>query len=280
MIPSRKIYFGNENRMEWIKAPAINTGMSRRKWNAGDVLLNGGAYELSSVYSHLRYELAWNLMSSEEVRQITAYHDGVWGNGLLYYLDPFSMENNVLPLSWSVPSLAGYDAPPLVVDSPPTTSATPANVLSLPAESATYTIPAGAVFSKIFVPVPDGEVFDFGAVGSATGTARVVVTPKSGAPVSPALLSTSATDLSNLTLSNTGGGVTLSLQGQGTITLRAMVGRISPEGSQVTRFVPGGGTSGLRFSAAPSVLGYSAPQALDLMSVNISLTEVGAWEPL
>lgn len=283
MIPPRSVFFGTEGRMTWIKAPAINVGMSKGKWTSSGVMLNGGAYELSSNYAHRKFDFAWNLMSPEEVRKITRYFDGVYGEGLLYYLDPFAMNSNVLPLSWSVPRLAADDAPPLVLDQVPTLSAVVPNSNDLPVQAATYTLSASSVFDSVFIPVPDGEGLNIGVVGSRTGTAAVTFTPKTGSAVSPTLTGIGSTNLITNYMTNTGGGVTVSLSGTGTITLVGMQARVSSVSELIVPytdgFVAGEGHSGLRLSGVANISGYSAPSALNLQSISATLTEVGAWEP-
>lgn len=228
MIPPRSVFFGTKGKMSWIKAPAINVGMSKGKWTSSGVMLNGGAYELSSNYAHRKFDFAWNLMSPEEVRKITRYFDGIYGDELLYYLDPFAMNSNVLPLSWSVPMLAADDAPPLILDQVPTLSTVATNTNDLPVRAATYTLSAGYVSDTVFIPVPDGEGLNIGVVGSRTGTAAVTFTPKTGSAVSPTLTGIGSTNLITNYMTNTGGGVTVSLTGLGTITLVAMQARVSP----------------------------------------------------
>lgn len=283
MIPPRSVFFGTEGRMTWIKAPAINVGMSKGKWTSSGVMLNGGAYELNSNYAHRRFDFAWNLMSPEEVRKITRYFDGVYGEGLLYYLDPFAMNSNVLPLSWSTPRLAADDAPPLVLDQVPTLSPVVPNSNDLPVQAATYTLSASSVFDSVFIPVPDGEGLNIGVVGSRTGTAAVTFTPRTGSTVTPTLLGVGATNLISNYLTGTGGGVTVSLSGTGTITLVGMQARVSSVSELIVPytdgFVAGEGHSGLRLSGVANISGYSAPSALNLQSISATLTEVGAWEP-
>lgn len=261
--------------MRWIKAPAINIGRGRNRWQTTGTYLNGGGYVLNSGYSHRSYTLSWNLMESNEVREIENYALGVHGDDILYFLDPFA--RNVLPLNWSAPFLTAEDAPPLVYETVPSLINTAPGGIDLPLRSAAYALGASSLSVELFIPVPEGESFYFGAIGSKTGTAAITLTPMSGVPVTPALMGTTSTVMTNTVISSHGGGVTVSLTGSGTITLTAMTATISlaPVGQ---RFIVGEGNSGLRFSEMPTVTGYSS--VMDLQAIGASLVEVGAWEPL
>lgn len=272
------IYFGTESHMQWIAAPAINVDRGRGRWQAGGTFLNGGAFEKHSVYGHRQYNMSWNLLPVQEAQQITDYADGVFGSGLLYLLDPFAADKNALPLSWSVPALACDDAPPMIRGKRPERGVNGANEKRLPANSAFYKLGAGDSFDSIFIPVPPGYHFHFGVVGYATGTARVELAPASGTVVTPELLPTTGTQLTNTVMSGTNGGVRVRLAGTGTIVLGAMLARVLPTnvGDIRGEFVSGQGSGGLRFSNPPTVTGYSA--VMDLQAVSATLREVGPWE--
>lgn len=120
----KKMYFGTREKMQWIKCPATNISRNRNKWQETGAYLNGGAFSAQSSYSHLTYDIAWNLMASEEAAKIMSYYEGVHGDGLIYFLDPFAKKSNVLPLHWSVPRLCIKDAPNLL----PAGSARPTGV--------------------------------------------------------------------------------------------------------------------------------------------------------
>lgn len=279
MIPPRKVYFGTRTRMAWINAPAINVGRGRGTWTEGGTLLNGGGYVLRSNYSHVQYTMNWPMSPPDEVRQITDYYDNVYGEGPFYFLDPFVIGRNLLPMNWAVPHLASDDAPGLILDVKPVRSTTGANTLDLPPYAAMYTLTAGSVPASLYIPVPAGEQFEIGVVGEATGTARLTVTPNTGTPVQPTLRPLNSTSIINTTMSNVGGGVTLTLTGLGTIKLYGMAARIASVSKGGTGFESGQGNSGLDFSDAPIVTGLSSAIREGLQSVSATLVEVGAWAP-
>lgn len=118
------MYFGNRNRMTWVKCPDTGMGMSRAHWSADGTYLNGGGYVRNSKAGHLVYEMGWNFLNRAQLYAITDYRDGLYGPGSIYFLDPFQMDRNVLPQHWAHPALAGEDAQPLTDQRPSVQSLT------------------------------------------------------------------------------------------------------------------------------------------------------------
>lgn len=263
-----QMYFGNRNYMQWVKCPDTGMGKNRQHWNVDGIYLNGGGYARRSLGGHNVYEMAWNLVSQDQADQILDYEDGVYGDGLIYFLDPFDMERNVLPQHWATPALAGDDAPALTNERPVTASAS--TVGGLPANSATYTLDEDTVSVELWLPVPPGYHFHLAGFGvSRAGTAALTITPDTGSAVN-------VTGNTPVVLSNAGGGVTLALSGEGTITLQGLVARVrSTSGAIAMPFKSGGGHSGCAFSGDTSLTGYSAVR--DQLALSVTLKEVGAW---
>jgi hypothetical protein len=155
----------------------------------------------------------------------------------------------------------------------------PLRALDAPTQSVTYTLTGDTEFKEVWVPVPDGYTFHVGGLYARTGTANVKVTTDSQAvtelvpDMNPAVHVIPAT-----AIANTGGGVTLSLTGVGTITLVGLMGQVLPDGRVPTMntFASGQGTSGSRFVGDPSINGYSAVR--DHMALSVRLKETGAWD--
>lgn len=175
------MYFGTRERMTWVKTPAIDAGIGKGRWTSNGTFINGGAYSRSSTTGHKRYTFAWNLASQEEIYNIIDYADGLYGDGVMYFLDPFAKATNVLPQWWAAPRIQAEDAPPLTKEVRPTLVQTAANSNGYPTQSAVYNFTENSVFDEVYVPVPPGEAFHFGAHGSATGTAQILLNPE-GAP--------------------------------------------------------------------------------------------------
>lgn len=274
-MTSRKMYFGTQNRMTWVRCPSIDSDISKVGWNASSLFLNGGASVRASVASHKEYQFNWSLASAEETARVNDYADSLYGTGLVYFLDPFAMTTNVLPQQWAVPSQGIEDAPTLNRSSTRPTGLDTPNTLGYPTTSAVYTFDPSNEFRTLWIPLPEGYTFHFGAHGSSSGTARVIL---NGADTS-GLLPVNSVTRTNTTITGVP-GVTVSFAGEGTLTLSGMMAQIRPTGQDVPvgDFISGRGNSGCRFASKPRVSGYSSPQAMDFQSISATLIETGDWE--
>jgi hypothetical protein len=99
-----KVYFGTRERMIWVKPPAINTPLSGAGIANTGTDLNGGGYSKMSPTAHKEYQFTWGASPAKDIYDVTDYRSGVYGTGLLYYLDPFAMESNALSSAFSAPS--------------------------------------------------------------------------------------------------------------------------------------------------------------------------------
>lgn len=174
---AKKMYFGTREYMTWVRSPAINSDISKSKWTTTGTYLNGGGYVRSSGTGHKVYQFAWNLAKSEYIRQVLDFESGIYGDGLIYFLDPFAVETNLLPIYWSAPRLGKDDAPTFVKDQRPTLIDTTPNSFGYPTKSAQYTLNGNSVTNELFIPVPLGHTFHLGVHGSSSGSARIDVTP-------------------------------------------------------------------------------------------------------
>lgn len=280
----RLMYFGTRERMTWVKCPAFNADLSKNKWNTSGTYLNGGGYVRDSVTGHKVYNFAWNLTRSETIREIMDYAAKIYGDDLIYFLDPFAVTTNILPIYWSAPRLAREDAPSLIRDTRPTLVDTGANTLAYPTKSAVYTIKSDSVVKELYIPVPDGYAFHIGVHGTSTGTAavqvlRVAANGSNGSTVNVPMNSVTSEQRTSTEISNVS-GVIVRLTGVGVLTLAGMIAQIRPIGESVPsgNFISGQGNSGVRFDGEPTVSGYSSPEAQDLQSASALLREVGAWQ--
>lgn len=282
-----RIYFGNKERMTWLRAPDANYDGSRVGWD-GNVTqyLNGGANVRRSTLAHRTYNLAWNMMSRDEIREIMDYADGMYGSGAIYYLDPFAMDKNLLPQHWAVPMLA-YDDPYLLVGSTGKISLGTfgggANTRGFPTQS--VILSGAGAGPGLYIPIPAGYTAWLGIYGYAQAAGPIAVTPDGGATVFPPVTDITASQLfSTYWSGNTYNGITLNVgsstqSNQGTII--GMMLRIYPDSvngfapSTAPRFVSGQGHSGLHFAAQPSLTQYS--QALDKASLTATLIEDEVW---
>jgi hypothetical protein len=272
----KTMYFGTRERMAWVACPAIEAGISRQGWGTSGTYLNGGRYARNSTAAAKVYQFSWNLKSAAEIRKIMDYADGLYGGPPFYFLDPFTVEDNVLPQFWATPRQANDDAPPLVINRRPTLVDTAANNLGYPTKSAVYTITADDTFQTLWVPVPPGYTFHLGVHGSATGTAGITVTPDGGSPTTVTPLNVTTAVRTNHSVSATT-GVTLAAAGVGQLTLAGLIAQVLPDGQSVESgdFISGDGNSGCDFEGKPAKSGYSA--VLDKQGLSATLVEVGAW---
>lgn len=182
-MTSKLMYFGTKERMTWVKCPAFDMGMSKVGWGTTSLFLNGGASVRRSSTSHKEYGMSWNLASHTDIAEISDYADGLYGDDLIYFLDPFAIDTNLLPQYWAVPRLAAQDGPVFTgSDVRPTQVATESNPFSYPTMSAVYTFDVTSNFASLYIPLPTGYTFHFGAHGASTGTAAVAVSTSSQVP--------------------------------------------------------------------------------------------------
>lgn len=279
-----QFWFGTRGYMQWVAAPAINMDATKKGWATQTNYLNGGAYVRKSLAAHKEYSLAWNLTTRERIRAISDYADGLFGQGPIYWADPFVMDTNMLPAYWASPFMGIYDGPILNEQATlrPTSTPTPANTLGYPAESAVYTIGAGTKPS-VWIPIPPGYVAWVGFSGSAGTGGLLQATPTTGVstlgtPVS--LTPLSVTDPNRVNQSfdgNVYNGVQLSLAGTGTIVLSGIMVQLLPNGSVpfTGSFISGQGHSGCQFASQPLLTQYNA--IMDRVGLSAVLVETNAW---
>lgn len=276
-------YFGNRRRMIWVASPAVGVGASPVGYNALTKYLSGGAGSRSSVTAHMEYSLSWNFNTRQEMRKIADYARGAFGQGLIYFLDNFEYDSNLLNMVWSEPSSGGYDAPVLTGTALPALSPTPANAFSYPAETATYVVGTTDAKASIFVPCPPGYTLWVGIHGFNGTGGTVIATPDavsiaSTTPVTlPLLPVTTPQRVSTSFVGNDYSGVTLSLSGSGTIALSGMIVQVLQDGvtPAVGDFITGQGHSGCTFDKVPTVTKQNI--TFDQVGMTAKLTEEGSW---
>ena len=276
------MWFGTKGYMQWVPCPLVDSDMSAIGWQSQAQYLNGGARVRRSNTAHKEYNLAWGLQARDNIRLITDYADGVYGNDLIYFLDPFAMDKNVLPSYWAAPMLGGYDAPMLTGSTRPSLTTTSANSFMHPSQTATYTVNTSDEKLSLYVPIPSGYTFWLGVKGSATSTAALTVTGDLLAGGTDSTAATLSATLDNVRVaqswsSATYSGVTLALSGSGTISLASLCGQVLETGvtPATGNFISGQGNSGCAFAEYPKLQNYSS--ALDKVGLTARLVEVGAW---
>lgn len=274
------VWFGTKANMQWVPAPATDIDATKQGYGVTTPFLSGGVYVRRSKTAAKRYAFSWNLKPREEIQPILDYADGVYGDGFIYYLDPFAMDRNVLPSYWASPFLNCYDGP-LIVDGVRPELVTAASIINgYPLESARYYLYSNSVVPKLYVPVPPGYTAHIGAHGAVeSGSANVHLT-YGGSDHNLTLLSVASSTRTNATVSGTSySGFELSFSSgtSGILRLDGIIVQVLPSGavSPPGGFISGQGSSGLSFQSQPVVSQYSA--ALDKVGVSAELIETEAW---
>lgn len=270
----RGVWFGTQNRMEWVRAPlAGNFGRTPSGWGTSGTFLNGGAYVKSSTVGARRFPMSWGELEGSEARKITAYLEGTYGLGPLYMVDPFASKFNALPQWLAVPSLSVDGAPNVLTSVPSTGVTTPANGWAWPSQGATFTYASGV--APWITPVPPNTPVSIAVAGSASGT--VLRYNLSGYWADVALASVASQPTTTLvgTTGATGGWLQFQLSGAGSITLYGMIVQFGPA-AILERFEKGEGSTGM--SLVPGTLqvsGYTAWN--DTLGLSADFVEVSPW---
>ena len=275
-------YMGTREKMLEVRAPSVNMPSSKQGYFNKVDFLNGGTAIRRSTAAHKNYTMSWNSMDRDEARQILDIADGVLGTGPVYVHDPIAADRNVLPQWWATPAIVGRDGLPLNNGGRGELVTTPANSLNFPHDSITYVVES-AQSRRIWVPIPTGHTAWVGAYGADGTGGTVVATPtisaiSDGSPVTLTLQDvTDDTRFTNSFASSSYDGVTLSLGGEGTVTLSGIMVQVLETGvtPETGGFISGQGNSGLQFVSQPAYTPYSS--ALNKVGVVAELAEYYGW---
>lgn len=278
------MYFGNRKLMRWVKAPAPGAGFTTAGYTGRMEYLNGGVGLRESTNAHQEYTLAWDSASREDIRLITDYAYGMYGDDLIVWLDPLSMSSNVLSKSWSMPAIGAKDGVPLAGTERPELVLNENLSLGYPSEMARYTVNSSDALRKTHIPIPEGYTAWVGAHGVGAN-AGLLVQPTSsgvdaGSPTLVPVVSTSSTQrFSNSFRGGSGVGIDISLPPGVTVTLAGLMVQVLPNSVTPERggFISGEGHSGCRFDGKPSRTPYFFADGRESIGLTAKLTEVGEW---
>lgn len=263
------VWFGTENDMRWVPAPAANYTKSRVRWRAVDQLLHGGANVRQSLVSHKTLSLSWPVQSQESLSPIVQFLEG---NGPYFYLDPLEAQSNVVPPYWAEPWLSVEHGPIFMAGAQPwvTVEASANNYPVRVYHSATITVTTD---TNLKIPVPDGHTLYLGVHGTGTSNVRVGTTEASLLPVS-------STQRTNLTVS----GPTLARVRftPGTLAISGIIAQVLPNGRVPLSggFLPGLGHTEIELASDPTIISYSANLPNAQTGISADFVEVGAWKQL
>lgn len=260
----------------------------------------GGADVFSSPQTRRRYEFEWTgtkVTGSDGIDQIKRLSAGEFGNGLIYFADPYNYTTNLLPPAWASPSLirSGWRS---IYDTPPSSYSTAAagNTTNRPRLSPVFNIEnAAGVAPKdgrsfCVLPIPPEKVLNVGFTGSATGSAVVRVRPINydgsyGLTSDLTLIPHSSPTQMNQAFSGaTYKAVeiyfTRTSAAPSTLTITSGMAQLLDSGSSahVTSFVGGQGNTGCRFETPAIEETYTyvnMGQSYRIKGISATLIEVG-----
>ena len=294
----RQMWFGTIERMGWIKTPLSGADMTPGSWGASGVFLNGGAWARSSWGSHKKYVFEWGESTDRNTAQkIKSYRDGTFGRGLIYFIDPLTYDQNILPARWASPAMAiDEEGPSLVYQNYPTgVSVSGGEALELPITAAYFDLADvdenyRGDDSALFIPIPEGFTLYLGAIYTATGSGGVFASPVTTATGTPERLTEVLVTDTNIVPDTFSGvkGVRLwvgkTSTGAATVTIAAMTARLYPTDRTPPVSFSGGpwvggmGHSGVRFdpSVEPTWIANTGVNDGQI-SVAATFIEVGDW---
>lgn len=303
----KNLWFGTREFMQWIPTPNRGASTGGEGWQAGGTTLNGGGYQFNSFGSHRNYIFEWPNSSAKEASALmSAYADGTYGRGLIYFIDPLIYDQNVFPMQWANPSVAiNNDGFSHVYGVTPQPVATPNWKPNLfPVQSAKYVlddISPGwrGEHEAVFLPIPVSHTLTVGA--SYTGTnvnLAFRLVNSDGELFGPATtlppVNTNASNLASYSFAADQfapedgliTGIFVFVQkpasGSGEITIHGLMAKISKGGMGAVTvpmsgpWVKGQGHSGCRFIGKPTEIKYSGVNG-GQVGYAASFREVGDW---
>lgn len=284
------VYFGNKDKQLWIKAP--KTGLKAS--NSGKVVQNDYLSGRSSVKrsqaSKRTYDPSWlgyqNSEDGTSIYVLKDFADGLYGNGPFYFLDPYAINQNVLPPHWAAPMLTEKDWPSIATGLTATfTQEFVANNYPIRYMSVDTTNDYESE-NKLVVIIPQDYALNFGwhgpAAGSSTGV-RIVpylrATGNADTAINPTKLTTSSTTRTNTKIKGDTYShveIFVATTTAATVNITGMIAQILPENSSVTQggFISGRGTTAIEFSQIPEIEYYSAAIGDGLIGLSAGWIEV------
>ena len=284
------VYFGNKDKQLWIKAP--KTGL--KATNSGKVVQNDYLSGRSSIKrsnaSKREYDPSWlgyqNSEDGTSIYVLKDFADGLYGHGPFYFLDPYAIDQNVLPPHWAAPMLTERDWPSLAPGFSPTFVQEEVTN-NYPIRYASYEM-AGAYQSttKLTIIIPKDYALNFGwhgpTTGASTGVRVVPYLRSTGAAdtaLNPTKLPTTTTARTNLKLKGDTYSyveIFIATSAAAEVNITGMIAQILPENTAVAQggFISGRGTTAIEFGQIPEIEYYSAAIGDGLIGLSASWVEV------
>jgi hypothetical protein len=284
------VYFGNKDKQLWIKAP--KTGLKAA--NSGKVVQNDYLSGRSSIKrsqaSKRTYDPSWlgyqNSEDGTSIYVLKDFADGLYGDGPFYFIDPYAIDQNVLPPHWAAPMLTQRDWPSLSSDFSATfvQEAAPNNY---PMRYASYETTENYESTvKLTIIIPQDYSLNFGwhgpAAGSSTGLRVVPYLRANGeadTALNPTKIATTTTTRTNLKVKGDTYSyveIFIGTTDASTVNITGMIAQILPETASAAQggFISGRGTTSIEFGQIPEIEYYSAAIGNGLIGLSASWVEV------
>lgn len=286
-----KVYFGNTTKQTWIKAPSTGLRADSIGWSKESLLLDGRAFVRRSKASHRKFDMSWlGEMNDSNIEQslqtIKDFHDGIYGEGPFYWVDPYATDTNVLPPHWASPALAEVHWPELV---PGLTQVFVPEAINRNFSKKYIEFDTTNDYEsteKLTLIIPKDYALNFGWHGPADGST-------SGIRIVPYLRSNGNADTALNPAKITAGGavrtnakilgdtyshveIFVATTTAATVKITNMIAQILPE-AQVPAtgdFITGRGTTAVEFAAAPQIEYYSSAIGNGRIGMSATLIEV------
>lgn len=279
------MYFGTRERMRWVPAAAPGAGFNAVGYSDRIDYLGGGAGLRNSTGAHMEYELSWGSLTRDQIAQIEDYAYGLYGDGLIYFVDPIAMDRNMFSMQWAAPKITAEDGIPLTGTNRPAKVLINDMSLGYPMYAAQYTVAAGQAGLSFHCPIPPGYTAWVGAHGTAGAQGLRVQPTLNGTATGlstavPVLAVTNSNRFSASFDNGTYNGIDISIDSTSaaTITLAGLMLQLLPTGDTPSTggFISGRGNSGCVFDGKPKRMPYSIPG--ESIGMSASLVEVGDWQ--
>jgi hypothetical protein len=263
---------GTNNHFQWVPQPDLPVQARRRGYSEVMELENGRAAGARSRGYHREFDFNVGVDVASGSDGLDVYADfasGFYGDGLVFFADPFYYSLNLAAPHWASPGLAEQDWPEPVAGSV-VWSDTGANSYAQPRRKGTWTITTAAnatpltdeTIPFLILPIPPDMTLHLGLSGSATGTAVCRVeswandATSAGATASLTPLTATSSTRLNATVSGASYAFakvffTRTSSAASTITPTSFMAQLWPTGSSPSltgSHVPGRGHTGLMFA--------------------------------
>lgn len=283
--------------MRWVPCPDTGMGAGAEGYSELLGFENGGADVVSSAATHRVYDMQWGTRSgsgAEGLDLIRSYQQGIFGPGLIYFVDPMNFTTNLFPPAFATPALGerGWK-PPAVVGSYPNVPYATAAPYDYPRRAFTsdlgnpVTKPTQNGSKLAVIPIPPGYTLHVCFRHLAGGGNGGII---SAAPI---FADGQEQTTQNLLMGPAGSATTYSFSGAtykavefwvngfvsgwiGSMAWLYPTG-VTPPNMSTARHVPGAGHTGCKFTSAAIVEQYIMTDRT-LKGMSTQLTEVGAWQ--